>query len=46
MLQRQGGDTDAIPLLRPPQDFQLVWRDDSTSPNRALHIWKPIPMPG
>lgn len=37
---------EPIPLLRPPQDYKLRWRDESLRADRALHIWQPVPHPG
>ena len=51
MLQQrepQGGGAreDAAPLLKPPQDYRLTWRDESVRADQALHIWRPGPWPG
>ena len=49
MLQRLSDDGrkgETIPLLKPPQDYRLVWRDESIRVDKALHIWLPHPHPG
>lgn len=37
---------DGIPQLKQPQAFSLAWMDDSSRPDKALSLWRPIPYPG
>ena len=51
MLQQReqassGAGEDGAPLLKPPQDYRLTWRDESVRADQALHIWRPNPWPG
>lgn len=47
----RGGDIaeegpETIPLTKPAQKFQLLWRDDSAAAQNALSIWKAVAPPG
>lgn len=47
VLQRQQPEEEGSqPLLKPPHDYKLAWRDESMRADIALHIWLPLPYPG
>ena len=43
---QESSDASTQGLLKPPQDYKMVWRDESARPESALCFWRPIPWPG
>ena len=44
--EQQSGDRRKGPALRPPTDFEQIWRDAGSGANADCSIWRPIPPEG
>ena len=46
----ESGTPSAVPgkgwALRPPLDFELIWKDSGSNSRRDMSIWRPIPPEG